>query len=62
MVHWGRDGRSGDVGPVVFDDLRTWWVIARCGVMERLQVCGRGFFDELELLEVRLEDLFENPA
>ena len=59
---WGRDGRSGDVGPVVFDDLQTWWVIARCGVMERLQVCGRWFFDELGPVEVWLDDLFENPA
>ena len=29
---------------------------------ECLSACGRRFFDELELLEVRLYDLFENPA
>ena len=26
--------------------------------MERLQVCGRGFFDDLGPVEVRLDDLF----
>ena len=31
-------------------------------VSKRLPVCGRGFFDELELSEVRLDDLFEIPA
>ena len=30
--------------------------------MERLQVCGRWFFDELGPVEVWLDDLFENPA
>ena len=61
MKIW-RDGKSGEVGPVVFDHLQTWRVIASGGVFERLPVCLRWVFDELVLLEVRLNDLCGIPA
>ena len=57
-----RDGKSGEVGPVVFDHLQTWWVIASGGVFERLPVGGRWFFEVLVLLEVRLDDICGIPA
>ena len=34
-----RDGKSCDVGSVVFDHLQPWWVIAGGDVFECLPVC-----------------------
>jgi len=45
---------SGEVGPVVFDHLPTWWLIARGAVSARLP--GVWIFDEFRLFDVQLVD------
>jgi len=47
---------SGDVGPVVFDHLLTWWIIASGDLSERFPVRRSGFFDELQLFHIWLVD------
>jgi len=46
--------RSDDVGPVVFNRLPTWWIIASGGLSERFPVHRSGFFDEFRLFHVVL--------
>ena len=53
---------SGDVGPVVFDQLQTWWPIARGGVSERFQRCRTRFLDEFTLIHVWLIDSRRFPV
>ena len=47
---------SGDVGPVVFDQLQTWWPIARGSGSDRFPACRTRFFDDFRLFEVGLVD------
>jgi len=53
--------RSGDVGPVVFDRLPTWWIKTSAGVSERFPVCRSGFLDESRLFHVGLVDYKRFP-
>ena len=47
---------SGAVGPVIFDNLPTWLLIAEGAVSERLVVCRTQFFHEFRLFDVRSID------
>ena len=47
---------SGEIGPVVFDELTTWWLMTRGGVLECFPACQTRFFDEFRLFEVGLVD------
>jgi len=38
-----RTNKSGDVDPVVFNRLPTWWIITSGGVPERSWCVGLGF-------------------
>ena len=46
----------GDVDPVVFDQVQTWWPIARGGVSERFKRCRTRFLDEFIPFHVWLVD------
>ena len=46
----------GEVSPVIFDCLPTWWFMNRGGVPERFLVIQTWFFDEFRLFDVELVD------
>ena len=48
--------KSGDVSPVIVDELPTWLLMKLGAVPEWFQKCQTWSFDELRLLDVRLVD------
>ena len=46
----------GEVGPVIFNHLSTWWLLNGGGVSERFPICQTQFFDLIRLFEVGLVD------